>query len=319
MSRPGSTTYPLDENNRNIADVNTDSNTETESYSSANDKEKPSLKLRISTTHIPHGDDHSLDPFFSGKVGKKKLASKHKLYSDRIRKTKGHFHANLAQQSLDVKQFGSMQSSYLPIKPSSAQNQHVKKAKLLASSEHRKQVEHKNHLVKIIAKSDEKSKEPQNLEPDDFFSDRRYYKDSNEKSQSHSASVPTSLKSEEDVMRERQDINPEASTADEFNGVNEVDSNSQIDNEEISFAIEDESSSGTPINSVETTFENEGKVTNNLDIPVMKPPHKKRNHPINPDSGSNTMSKDVSEKDTHLLKMILCEKCPYKTSSMVSC
>ena len=319
ISRPASTTYPLDENNRNITDVNADSNTETESHSSANDKEKPSLKLKISTTHIPHSDDHSLDPFFSGKVGKKKLASKHKLYSDRIRKTKGHFHANLAQQSLEIKQFGLMQSSYLPIKPSSAQNQHVKKAKLLASSEHRKQVEHKNHIVKIIAKSDEKSKEPQKIEPEHFFSDRQYYKESNEKSQSHSASIPTSFKSEEDVTRQRQDINPEASTADEFNGINEVDSNSQIDNEEISFAIEDECSSGTPINSVETTLENEEKVANSFDNPVMKPPHKKRNHPIDPDSGSNTMSKDGSEIDTHRLKMISCEKRPYETASMVSC
>ena len=119
-------------------------------------------------------------------------------------------------------------------------------------------------------------------------------------------------------MRERQDINPEASTADEFNGINEVDSNSQIDNEEISFAIEDESSSGTPINSVETTFENEEKVTNHLDNPEMKPPHKKRNHPIDPDSESVTMSKDGSEKDTHHLKIILSEKGTYETTSKVS-
>ena len=318
ISLPSSAAYPSDENIKDIKDISADSKTENAVPSSANDKEKTSLKLRISTSHIPHGDDHSLDPFFSGKVGKKKLASKHKLYSDKIRKTKGHFHPNLAQQSLDVKQFGSMQSSDLLIKPSSAQNQHVKKAKLLASSEHRKQVEHKNHLVKITATSEDKLKESQKIEQEEFISDRRYYKESNEKSQSHSASVPTSFTSEEVVMRERQVNNPKSSTSDEFNGMNEVDSSSQIDNEEISFAIEDECSSGTPINSVETTFENEEKVTNSFDNPVMKPPHKKRNHPIDPDSESVTMSKDGSEKDTHHQKIILSEKGTYETTSKVS-
>ena len=285
------------------------------------DKDPVLSKPKISINDI-HSDDHSLDPFFSGKVGKKKLASKHKLYSERIRKSKSSSHHNMAQQSLDVKQLGSsIQTSDSAIsKSSSGQNQHIKKAKLLASSEHRKQVEHKSNLVKIFTKSEDKSKETYKVESEDLYVDRQLNKASEQNIIPDCSSVPMSYENEEIVTTEEPDIVSTTSPPHKLNIVEEDDSNLQTDNDESPFTAGGDYNSETPTNSVEAADENEEIVPNDSDNPVVKPPHKKRCHrPMDQDVGSNVAPGNVNEKDTSKLIVMSCEHCSYMATSAVSC
>ena len=262
-------------------------------------------------------EDHSLDLFFSSKIGKKKLASKHKLYSEKIRKHKNssHHHTSNQQQTLEDKELlpsssvGSIRVSD-PSTKSSAQNQHIKKAKLLASSEHRKHVEHKHNQVRIFLKSEDKFESVYKMSTPNVSNEEQNFNPELEKSDC--SSVPLSYETEEIVTTEESGAIAPSPTG-KLLIADEDDSIHQNDNNEDSLPTEGDSNSDAPATNDMEECENEG-ISNIFDNKIMKPPHKKRTHPISIESSSTT---STSQKDAITSGKKACDGISYTSISTV--
>ena len=268
-----------------------------------------------------HCDDQSFDPFFSSKVGKKKLASKQKLYSDKMKRQRSsHHHPASQQPSSEEKQLlspGLVRGSELLTK-STAQNQHIKKAKLLASSEHRKHVEHKSNLLKTTTKPLDQS-EPQNHfnQQSVPFINQQLYSPTLDDIKSDCASVPLSYETEEIVTTEEPDVlespSPEKMiTAQQDDGF--IENSDDKDSTAQDTDTENQNIKEGP--GAKTQYYNKDVMKDVFEDPVMKPPHKKRAHAMNVEECASSIS--VMEIETIKGETQSCGFCSYSTTSMVS-
>ena len=294
---------------------------EAENSCISGDTDFSNYKPKISASEI-HTEDHSLDPFFSSKIGKKKLASKHKLYSEKIRKHKSSSNHQIPnqQKSLGEKELlssssvGSIRVSDLSTK-SSAQNQHIKKAKLLASSEHRKHVEHKHSQVKIVSKSEDKFESVYKTSQPNSCPEERTFNSEIENYKSDCSSVPLSYETEEIVTTEESGI-ISSSPPGKLLIADEDDSILQNDNNEDSLPTEEDISLEAPATNDIEPYENEGN-SDILENTTIKPPHEKRTLCISIDSHSFPPSTSTSQNDAIKSGIKSCDKSSYTSISAV--
>ena len=279
---------------------------------------KPSTKIVATECQ---NEDPSVDPCFSGKIGKKKLASKHKLYSEKIKRSKSSSSHHLPYQQQPGEEKHQLPPFLIrsseSVTKSSTQNQHIKKAKLLASSEHRKHVEHKINLVKISTKGEDKLSQEDNSVQDIPPNLSQPIKSQMlEPLSSDSSSVPLSYETEVEVTTQESNIIAVASPGN-LEYEDEDDNILQEDNDHDSLAIDGDSNSEATVGSIPAPYQVNDCMEPTFTVRTeMKAPHKKRLHTMQKDP--TTSSKSTTEKEPFKGGIKSCDVCPYSSKSAVS-
>ena len=251
-----------------------------------------------------HNSDDPLDHLFSTKVGKKKLATKtQKMLTDKMRKHRSveklvksnhQQHVSTEDKPLSCSAVGFIQVSEPNVKTSTTQNQHIKKAKLLASSEHRKHIEHKHHLSKLnMTKADQSQP--------------------SETKSSETSNPPLDQQSEHHQQPPEASTFPKAQLSDEADDIAIAESPDIVESSSPSeLAVSENDVDDTSLNSESKIQQNADTKGKNVDVPEdkidfiddkmngtiakdeVKPPHKKRDHSLNSDA-QIIESKQVNE------------------------
>ena len=282
-----------------------------------------SSKMKISTT-VPQGEDQTSDPFFSGKIGKKKLATKHKLYSEKIKRHKISMHILNQQQTQAVgndmtPSSNLVRNSEYTSKSHSAQNQHIKKAKLLASSEHRKHVDQKTSLVKPLLKCEEKFEALTKLPHQGSSTNCQKIFDpliENIKSDS-SSQVPLSYETVEIVTTEKECDIVSTSSADNLVMANDDDSTLQNDNDLEESPFEGDSSSDILTRAVQSNQHGKDDSGGFVDKCEATQPKEMLDSEHVKCAASSAPSKCIKEKSAQKSVLHSCELCSFTSISTV--
>ena len=281
--------------------------------------------MKISTT-VPQGEDQTSDPFFSGKIGKKKLATKHKLYSEKIKRHKSSSVHILNQQPTQAvgndmtPSSNLVRSSEYTSKSLSAQNQHIKKAKLLASSEHRKHIDQKTSLVKPMPKCEEKFEALTKLPHQGSSANCQEIFDpliENLKSDS-SSQVPLSYETVEIVTTEKECDIVSTSSADNLVIADDDDSTLQNDNDLEELPFEEDSSSDILTGAVQGNQHGEDDSCGIVDKCELTQPKKMLDSERVQCAASSATLKNVKEKSAQKSVLFNCELCSFTSISMVN-